>query len=366
MQSLLTSEQALFAEAVERFVAREYGTGPGRPHHVFDRARLGRLAELGCLALAIPPELGGIGGAVEAMIALERLAPALPPEPVVASAIHAASALALAAPGALAADLLPQVAEGELVLALAHFEEPARYRLACVEARAEPAGSGFRLFGRKPLVAAATQADLFIVSAREAASGRLSLFLVDPRRPGLTVLPRGRLDNMPAGDVHLDGCELGAEDRLDAMPAEAALEAASDRAEAAQIAEMVGLMDALTRTTIDYVRTRRQFGTPIGSFQALQHRIADMWIAAEEARSLAFAAALAVEGPEAERARAVSMAKVRAIDAARLVGAEAIQLHGGIGMTDELIVSHWYKRLWALCASLGDRRHHLARLAAAA
>src|SRR5262249_33462914 len=128
------------------------------------------------------------------------------------------------------------------------------------------------------------------------------------------------------------------------------------------VAEMVGLMDALVVTTIEYVRTRKQFGVPIGSFQALQHRIADMWMACEETRSLAFAAALSCSGPAGERRWAVSVGKVRACDAARLVGAEAIQLHGGMGMTDELIVGHWYKRLLALQLSLGDRRHHLQRV----
>ena len=129
---------------------------------------------------------------------------------------------------------------------------------------------------------------------------------------------------------------------------------------------MTGVMDACIKGTIDYLRARRQFGAPIGAFQALQHRVADMWIACEETRSLAFAAAHACNGPAHERRRAVSMAKVRACDAAQLIGAETIQLHGGIGMTDELIVSHWYKRLLALRLSLGDRRHHVARLASSA
>ena len=147
-------------------------------------------------------------------------------------------------------------------------------------------------------------------------------------------------------------------------PPREALAHAADLAEAAQVAEMVGLMAALVSTTIDYVRTRRQFGVAIGTFQALQHRIADMWMACEETRSLAFAAALACGGPADGRRRAVSLAKIRACDAAHLVGGEAIQLHGGIGMTDELIVSHWYRRLLALRASLGDRRHYLNRIVA--
>jgi alkylation response protein AidB-like acyl-CoA dehydrogenase len=218
------------------------------------------------------------------------------------------------------------------------------------------------LSGAKILVACATAADLLVVSARDQTSGEVGLFLVDPQAPGVMVTPRARLDGLPCGDVLLVECRVEAADRLDAKSAGEALAYATDLAEAGQVAEMVGLMDALATTTIEYARVRKQFGIAIGTFQALQHRIADMWMACEETRSLSFAAALSCGGPAGERRRAVSLAKVRACDAAHLVGGEAIQLHGGMGMTDELIVGHWYKRLLALRASLGDRRHHLKRV----
>jgi alkylation response protein AidB-like acyl-CoA dehydrogenase len=359
---MLTSEQLLFAEAVQRFVDHEYGRGPARPRHEFDRARLRRLGALGCLSLAIPAALDGIGGPVEAMIAMENLGPGLPREPVLSSGIHAASLVAAAAPADRAIELLPRIASGDLIVAVAHQEEGARYDTSFLETRARQAGSDFVLSGTKILVDCAREADLLVVSARLEGAGDLGLFLVDPLASGVTATPRARVDGMPCGDVRLDACRVAARDRLDGCPAVEALGHAADLAEAAQVAEMVGLMDALIAITIEHLRTRKQFGVAIGSFQALQHRIADMWIECEETRSLALAAALACGGPAGARRRAVSVAKVRACDAARLVGAEAIQLHGGIGMTDELIVGHWYKRLLALRASLGDRGYHLQRV----
>jgi alkylation response protein AidB-like acyl-CoA dehydrogenase len=364
VHSILTDEQVLFADAVSRFVDQEYGRGPARPGHTLSRCRLRKLADLGCLSLAIPPDYDGLGGPVEAMIAMESLAPGLPREPVLASGIHAAALLAASAPPERAANLLPRLAAGDLVVAVAHQEEKARYDPDFVEAGARREGNRIVLSGRKSLVPCAPVADLLVVSARDEASGALGLYLVDPRTSGVTVTPRAALDGLSYGDVHLAGCAVSPGDALDAAPAPDALAHATDLAEAAQVAEMVGLMAALVSTTIDYVRTRRQFGVAIGTFQALQHRIADMWMACEETRSLAFAAALACGGPADGRGRAVALAKIRACDAAHLVGGESIQFHGGIGMTDELIVSHWYRRLLALRASLGDRRHYLNRIVA--
>ncbi len=304
-----------------------------------------------------------MGGPVEMMLAAERLAPALPHEPVLACGIHAAALIAAAARSEQAERLLTAIAAGEAIAVVAHQEAEQRYSLDRVATAAQRLPSGdWQLDGTKCLVPSAQDADVFIVSARDA-GGEIRLFAVARDRPGLSVVQRGRIDGLPAGDLKLAGCVVEPAAALDADPAQDALAAAADRAEAAEIAAMVGIMDACIKATVEHVRTRRQFGAPIGTFQALQHRIADMWIACEETRSLAFAAALACGGSAAERRRAVSLAKVRACDAAQLVGAETIQLHGGSGMTDELIVSHWYRRLLALRSSFGDRRHHIARLA---
>lgn len=361
MQGLISSEQDIFGRSVKRFAEQEYGVGPAPHRLAFDRARLRRLGELGVLSLGIPEEMGGIGGAVEAMVALAALAPALPPEPIVTSSIHAAALLAETAPTDLAVPILQGIVEGRTVAAVADLEAAARYDRAAITTTATSKGGFYLLDGVKPMVPFGAEADALVVSAN--VDGEPALFLVDLRSDGVTRTPRPRIDSMPAADIVLSGCAVPSASRLENAPVPPALERAADLATAAQIAEMVGLMDALIAATVDYARTRKQFGVAIGSFQAIQHRIADMWIAGEETRSLAVAVALACASRETGRARTVSAAMITACDAAHRVGNEAIQIHGGIGMTDELMVSHWYRRLWALRQERGDRHWHLKRLA---
>ena len=204
------------------------------------------------------------------------------------------------------------------------------------------------------------EADLLVVSAR--IDGEPALFLVDAKTEGILRTPLRRIDGLPAADIAFSGCVVPAASRLTGAPVVEALERAADLATAAQIAEMVGLMDALVAATIDYARTRKQFGVAIGSFQALQHRIADMWIACEETRSLAVAAALACAPDGSERERTVSAAMITACDAAQRVGSEAIQIHGGIGMTQEAKIGHYFKRLTMIENSFGDTDYHLRRV----
>lgn len=357
METMLTDEQIQFAQMLDRFAEQEFADRSGA--HSFDHGRWKRIAELGCLSLAIPEDLGGFGGGVERMLVMQHLASALPREPILVSGIQAASLLAAALPNPSAAELLPGVADGGVIVTVAHQEEGSRYGLGQVSTRACVSGEGWVLNGTKRLVEFATEADVFIISVRNAEDGVLSLFRVDAGARGLHVTPQSSVDGLPRADLVLEDCRaaLIADTGVDAMIA-----TATDQAEAAQVAEMVGLMDALIRETIGYLQVRRQFGTEIGRFQALQHRIADMWMYCEETRSLALAAALSCDAPAEERARTVSRAKMFACDAARIVANEAVQMHGGIGVTDELIVGHWFKRLLALRSSLGDRRFHLARL----
>jgi len=362
MRHLLSDEQVMFADAIDRFVAQEHANVSVTAPRAVDRARFARFAEMGGLSLAISPDQGGIGGAVETMVVIERLAPALTPDPVLSSGVHAAALLA-AASASQGEALIAGMAAGERIFAIAHLEPGMRRAAPVPETVAQRSGDGFVLNGRKALVTSGAEADTLLVSAHIGESGALAWFVIDGDAAGITRRPAPRIDGMPAADVDIQDCRVPASALLDLDDPVAALAAADDLAEAAQIAEMVGLMDALVKATTDYVATRRQFGVAIGTFQALRHRIADMWMECEEARALAYAAALACSGTAQERAEAVSIAKVRACDAADKVGAEAIQIHGGIGMTDELIVSHWYRRLWALKLSIGDRRWHLARLA---
>jgi hypothetical protein len=361
MEGLITSEQVIFADAVKRFAAQEYGTGPAPHGLAFDPARLQRLAGMGCLSLAIPEAMGGFGGPLEAMVAMTALGPALPPEPVVASGIHAACLIAAAAAPDLAQRLLAGIAEGSIVAVVADIETDGRYDRSCPGTTARAVDGSFVLDGAKSTVPFGDIADVVVVSAM--LDGGVALFAVEGNVAGLTRNPVRRLDGLAAADLAFSAMQLPASARLGAGAATAALERAADLAIAAQIAEMLGLMEALIAATVDYARTRRQFGVAIGSFQALQHRIADMWIACEETRSMAVAAAYACSEDTA-RTRTISAAMLTACDAARKVGADAIQIHGGIGMTDELIVGHWYRRLWALSQELGDRRSHLARLTA--
>jgi alkylation response protein AidB-like acyl-CoA dehydrogenase len=361
VQGLISSEQDMFGASVRRFAELEYGVGPAPHRLTFDRARLRRLADLGVLSLGIPEKFGGIGGPVETMVALAALAAALPPEPIVASSIQAASLIAETAAAELVAPILQGIAEGRIVATVADLETAARYDRATIATTATFKNGTYVLRGLKPMAPFGVEADLLVVSA--SVDGAPALFLVDPASEGVIRTPAKRIDAMPSADIELAGCIVASRSRLREAPVLAALQRSADLATAARIAEMVGLMDVLIAATVDYARTRKQFGVAIGSFQALQHRIADMWIACEETRSLAAAAALACAPGEGAREKTVSAAMIVAFDAAHRVGNEAIQIHGGIGMTDELIVSHWYRRLWALRQESGDRRWHLERLA---
>lgn len=347
--SLIAEEGAMFYDAASRFALQEYGIGPAPHDLTLCRARLQRLGGLGILGLALPEDRGGFGGAAEAALALQALGPALPPEPVIEGAIIAACLMAQDA--AFDQDRLDALAAGELLATVAL--EDATFG---DQTRAHQQDGQWLLTGLKPLVRAGVEADVIVVQAQT--DSGTDLFVVDAQADGLQRTSVPTLDRLPRADL-----------RFDATPAqrlelgEGGLQLALDRGRAAYLAEMLGLMDALINATIDYAKLRKQFGQAIGRFQSISHRIADMWIAAEETRSMVMAAALACDaGTASDRQRTISSAMLVALDAARKVGAEAIQIHGGIGMTDELIVGHWYRRLWALSCEAGDRHHHLTLL----
>ena len=373
----LSEEQRLLDEMARRLVETEYGFEKRKAYAAapegFSRAMWRRYAELGLLGLPFPEAYGGSGGSpVELMIVMQALGRGLVLEPYVETVVLAGSLLLLAGSEAQKRALLPEIAAGRLMPALAHGEERSRYRLEHVETRARRNDGRYRLDGRKAVVAAADSADLFIISARRAggpteAEG-LSLFLVDRTARGLSLTSHPTVDGRRAAELTLDGVEVG-EDALLGAPERAlpAVEQAIDRATAAVCAEAAGIMETLNRATLDYVKTRRQFGVPLGSFQVLQHRLVDMAIEQEQATSMALLAALSVdsEQPE-ERRRAVSAAKAFTGRAGRFVGEQAIQLHGGIGMTDEYAVGHYVKRLLAIGRSFGDADYHLERFAGTA
>lgn len=327
-------------------------------------------AELGLLGIAFDSDHGGIGGGfADVAVMMEAVGQALALEPIIPNLILAGGLVSSAGTAEQVANVLPRIANGTLLAALAHGEQRARNCLAHVETSAVRHGQQYRLSGTKSVVLGGNIADLLVVSARTAGGPGdhhgISLFLVETSATGVTRHSYRTFDGMGAAVIELDGVTVPAEAMLGPEGGALALiEHAYDRAIAAQCAEAVGVMAAANAITLDYLKTRKQFGMTIGSFQALQHKMVDMVVAQEHARSLAMLAAryADIEASD-ERAAAISSAKIGVDRAARLIGQYAIQLHGGIGMTEEYAIGHYFKRLTAMGLSFGDTDYHLERLA---
>lgn len=372
----LSEEQQLLKDSIERLLAAHYDFEARKRYAAtpegFSREMWARYAELGLLGLPFEEKYGGFGGGpVETMIVMEAFGQALVLEPYLATVVLSGGLVQRGADEALKADVLPRIAEGRLFLAFAHAERQARYDLANVAATARKDGSAWVVSGEKSLVLHGDSADRLIVSARTAGGprdrGGIGLFLVDARAPG--VLRRGyrTQDGLRAAEVALQDVRVEPQgvigDPEGGLPL---IERAVETAIAALCAEAVGAMGAMHAQTVEYLKTRKQFGVPIGSFQTLQHRAVDMFVALEQARSMAmFAAMMAQEDDAAERARAVSAAKVQIGRSGKFVGQQAIQLHGGVGMTMDLKVGHYFKRVTMIDLMFGDADHHLSKLAEA-
>jgi alkylation response protein AidB-like acyl-CoA dehydrogenase len=318
--------------------------------------------------LPVPEAQGGFdGGAVDLFVVMRELGRGLVVEPYFATVLGA-HFLKL---GGKHAGLLEKVATGELKLACALGERQSRHELRDIATRAEASGEGWRLGGEKKAVIHGAEADVLIVSARSSGAqceeAGISLFALSRDTPGVHVSGYRTLDGLRAADVRFDGVEVPAAALLgQAGNGWNILEAGADHGAGLLCAEALGAMEALFDATLDYLKTRQQFGVPIGKFQALQHRMADMYIHLEQARSMALLAAVKLDGDDAvERRRVVSAAKYRVGQAARFIGQQAVQLHGGMGVTDELAAAHYFKRLSMIELTLGDRDHHLARFIAA-
>ncbi|MBR0785430.1 acyl-CoA dehydrogenase family protein [Bradyrhizobium iriomotense] len=367
----LSDEQRLLRESAERFVAESYDADHRRK---MTNDPLGyspdvwkQFAELGWLALPIPEEFGGLGGgAVEIGILMETFGRGLVSEPYVATVVLGAALIDRCGNAAQKQASLPKIADGSLKLAFAHSERAARFDLAKVTATANKTSQGWRLAGSKIAVLDGHAADEIIVSAlihdHHGPSGRIGLFLVRATEPGLVIsdYPRlggGRACNIELSDVHLpEDALLG--DGHDALPA---IEWAVDRAMAALGAEAVGIMQTLLDTTLEYTKIRKQFGRPLSANQVIRHRLADMAMQVDESRSMALRASLKADSPPVERARAASGAKAKIGKCARFVGEQSIQLHGGMGVTEELEVGAYFKRLVAFDTLFGGSAHHYSR-----
>lgn len=372
----LSEEQQLLSDTLRRYLASDYSF-EARARTVSSSAGWSpsvwkAFAEMGLLGLPFPEEHGGFGGAaVDVMIAMEAFGEALVVEPYLPNVGLGGRVVLRAGSAAQQELVLPPLIEGTRRLAFAHIERDARYALPHVGTRARRAGDGWVLEGEKRVVLGGGAADTLVVSARTAGEDAdpagISLFLVDRVSPGLTLKEYRTIDELRAADVWLQDVAVPAGALLGPEGAGLGLvEEAVDHATALLCAEAVGAMRYANEATLEYLKTRRQFGVPIGTFQALQHRMVEMVISQEQARSMAALACVKVDtAAAAERRRVVSAAKIKIADACRHVSQEAVQLHGGMGMTEELKVSHTFRRLTMIAQTFGDAEHHLDRFAAA-
>jgi alkylation response protein AidB-like acyl-CoA dehydrogenase len=348
-----TDDQNALRDAVARWVEKDFAFA--RRHAIAKQGGKTRqvyreLAALGLAGLTVAPEHGGMGfGAIEAMVVMEELGRGLVNAPYAAAALIAPSLLD-------DAGWLARIADGSALVVLAHQEPGARYRLDVCATTATAQGSAWVISGRKQLVPAGDEADAFVVPARTAANGPIGLFLVESSQANVRAYPTQ--DGARAADVSFSASPA----RLVGSDAAPRLERAIDIGIAASCAEGVGAMDKLVAITVDYMNTRKQFGATLASFQALRHRMADVKMQLELARGMSYFASLKGNEAAPQRRRALSQAKVQLGQSMRFVGQQCIQLHGGIGVTDEVAASHYFKRLTMLELAFGDTLHHLGEV----
>ena len=373
----LTDDQRLLKDSVNGLLTRRY------PDVVKTRAEMAKepggynatgwkeWAEQGLTAIPFAEDDGGLGqGPVEMALVGEAIGRTLALEPFLATVVLGGGAIRHAATADQRARLVPGIVSGDLTLALAHQEKQSRFDLFDVATTAKPdASGGYVLEGEKMVVLNGDSASKLIVSARTAGDRRakagIGLFLVDPKATGVSIRGYATQDGRRAADISLSSVKVAKDDVLgDPAKALAALERTADEAIAFLAAEAVGAMEVLHEATLEYAKTRKQFGVAIGSFQVIQHRLVDMFTALEQARSIAiYGSMMAGEDNATERRRAMHAVKVQIGRSGRLVGQDAIQLHGGIGMTSEYKAGHYFKRLTIIELSFGNTDHHLRELA---
>jgi pimeloyl-CoA dehydrogenase small subunit len=369
----LSEEQRLLKESVDGLLRTSYDFDQRKQYRAekggWSRSFWSKLAEQGLLGLPFSEDDGGFGaGAVETMIVMEALGKALVLEPYLATVVLGGGCLRRGGSVAQKQAYLPAIIDGSKTLAFAQLEKNSRYDLSDVSTSAKKKGEGFVIDGEKFVVLNGETADTLIVTARTGGGQRdrsgIGVFLVPAKAKGISIKGYPTQDGLHAADITFTGVEVGADavigDPDNGLPL---IEAVVDDARIALCAEAVGLMDESLKATVEYLKTRTQFGVPIGSFQVLQHRAADMFVAVEQARSMAMFATMASDFDDAkERATAVSAAKVQIGKSLKFVGEQSIQLHGGIGMTMEAKIGHYFKRLTMIENSFGDSDYHLRRV----
>jgi alkylation response protein AidB-like acyl-CoA dehydrogenase len=364
-----TEDRRMLADTLDRFIAEQYGFETrdriARSEQGYSPEVWSQLAEIGAIGALFPEADGGFGGAgFDIAVVFECLGRGLVVEPFLGALLVGR---AIAAAGTAAQkQTLASLIDGSIIAALAHDEPGAHYEMSRVVTRAERTKDGWVLHGAKAVVQQGEQAGLFLVSARTAgdsdAEQGISLFLVPADANGIALRGYRKIDGGRAADLKLDGVQLGADALLGSEgQGYALLEQAVGYGVLALCAEALGAMDFARKATLEYLQTRKQFGVPIGSFQALQHRMADLLLEIEQARSAVINAAAAIDAGRITRERALSAAKFTIGRVGALVAEESIQMHGGIGMTWELPLSHYAKRLVMIDHQLGDEDHHLER-----
>ena len=377
MDLSLSVEHSILRDSVERFVRESYPSNKRRnfvdESKGFVQENWQKFSKLGWLGLNLPEEFGGSGGsAVDTMVVAEALGPGLILEPFLETVVIGSKLIQVGSNEKQKSEFLSNLVRGRLILTFAFAEPQSRYSLSDVQLSAKPNGDQFVLNGKKAVVRHASSADRIIVSARTAGDRRdkrgITLFLVERNSPGLSRRDYRLQDDIPASELIFDNVCLRRTAMIgDLDCALPMIELVVDHGIAMVCAEAVGIMSALYTATLQYVKTREQFGQPIGKFQVIKHRMVDMLMACEEARSMAYMATLKLDESDPNvRKRAASAAKVSIGKAARFVGQQSIQLHGGMGMTDELDVGHYFKRLTMIDILFGDVDFHLKRYSACA
>lgn len=368
----LSEEQRLLKDSAWRYGAEHGDFTAWRARvergEAFDAKSWRRMADLGWLALTVPEDDGGLGaGPVEVMVVAEALGRHLLLEPFVSACVIAPALLA-AASETVRGPLMAGVVEGDVLVSLADAEPGGRFDLHRVTTRAEAIDGGYRLTGEKSHALDGGSANWFVVPARTSGADDspdgISLFLVPADAAGLSVRRSRALDNRHNASLSLGGVHVSGDHLIgDLGEGYALLRDAVDQGVVARLAEAVGAMDAVYAMTLEYLKTRKQFGQTLGSFQALQHRAVDMAIACEEARSMMYLATIALSDDAAQRRKVIAAAKARVGQTSLYVGRQAVQLHGGVGFTEELAVAHYLKRLIMIDMAFGNADHHRAELA---
>jgi pimeloyl-CoA dehydrogenase small subunit len=371
----LSEEQRLLKDSVDGLLTDAYDFDQRKKYMKekggWSKAIWGKLAEQGLLGLPFSEDDGGFGaGAVETMIVMEALGKAMVLEPYLATIVIGGAFLRHGGSEAQKAAHIPSIIDGSKTFAFAQLEKNSRYDLNDVSTSAKKKGDGWVIDGEKFVVINGENADTLIVTARTAGAQRdktgIGVFLVPGNAKGVVKKGYPTQDGLHAADITFTGVEVGADaaigDPGNALPL---IERVVDEARTAICAEAVGVMDESLKTTVEYLKTRKQFGVPIGSFQTLQHRAADMFVAVEQARSMSMFATMAADfDDDKQRATAVAAAKVQIGKSLKFVGQQAIQLHGGIGMTMEAKIGHYFKRLTMIENTFGDTEYHLRRVTA--